>query len=109
MQSLHGMNALGATVELDGKSVKDLAFQLKAEHAPFFGVIGSNHGGKVTLTVAISDDVVASKGLHAGNLVRQLAAHIDGGGGGQASYATAGGSNRDGLAQAISEALQSLK
>jgi len=109
IQSLHGMNVLGATVELDGKSVKDLAFQLKAEHAPFFGVIGSNHGGKVTLTVAISDDVVASKGLHAGNLVRQLAAHIGGGGGGQASYATAGGSNRDGLAQAISEALQSLK
>jgi len=94
---------------LDGKSVKDLAFQLKAEHAPFFGVIGSTHGGKVTLTVAISDDVVAGKGLHAGNLVRQLSAHIGGGGGGQASYATAGGGNRDGLAQAISEALQSLK
>ena len=59
----------------------------------------------MTLSIAISDDVVNDCDLHAGNLVRELASHIDGGGGGQAFFATAGGKNANGLQTAIDAAL----
>ena len=104
-----GIHAVGAVLDLDSKNIKDLAFQLKAEHAPFFGVFGSEAGGKVTLSIAISDDVVESHGLHAGNLVRELASHIGGGGGGQAFFATAGGKNAAGLQAAVDAALTKIQ
>jgi alanyl-tRNA synthetase len=109
MQTLNGVHVVGAVLDLDAKNIKDLAFQLKAEQAPFFGVFGSSAGGKVTLSIAISDDVVELHGLHAGNLVRELAPHIGGGGGGQAFFATAGGKNADGLQAAIDGALGKLQ
>lgn len=107
-QSINGIQVSGAILDLDAKNIKDLAFQLKAEHAPFFGVFGSKTGGKVTLSIAISDDVVEKHDLHAGNLVRELATHIGGGGGGQAFFATAGGKNAEGLQAAIDAALVKL-
>ncbi|MGB1383970.1 MAG: alanine--tRNA ligase [Flavobacteriales bacterium] len=109
MQTVNGIHVVGAILDLDAKNIKDLAFQLKAEQAPFFGVFGSSAGGKVTLSIAISDDVVESHGLHAGNLVRELAPHIGGGGGGQAFFATAGGKNANGLQAAIDGALAKLQ
>ena len=109
LQTIQGVQAIGAIVDLDSKNIKDLAFQLKAECAPFFGVFGSEKGGKVTLSIAVSDDVVEQRGLHAGNLVRELAGHIGGGGGGQAFFATAGGSNAGGLQAAIDSALDKLQ
>ena len=105
LQNVNGVNVVGAILDLDSKNIKDLAFQLKAEQAPFFGVFGSRAGGKVTLSIAVSDDVVESHNLHAGNLVRELAPHIGGGGGGQAFFATAGGSDASGLQSAIDGAL----
>ena len=109
MTTLSGIHAVGAVLDLDSKNIKDLAFQLKAEKAPFFGVFGSEAGGKVTLSIAISDDVVESHGLHAGNLVRELASHIGGGGGGQAFFATAGGKNAAGLQAAVDAALAKIQ
>ena len=109
MKTVSGIHVAAAILDLDAKNIKDLAFQLKAEQAPFFGVFGSSAGGKVTLSIAISDDVVESRGLHAGNLVRELASHIGGGGGGQAFFATAGGKNADGLQAAIDAALAKLE
>ena len=108
-QSIRGIHVSGAILDLDAKNIKDLAFQLKAEHAPFFGVFGSTSGGKVTLSIAVSDDVVEGHNLHAGNLVRELAAHIGGGGGGQAFFATAGGNNADGLQAAIDAAIDKIR
>ena len=105
LKSINGINVCGAVLDLDAKNIKDLAFQLKAEQAPFFGVFGSQSGGKITLSIAISDDVVESHDLHAGQLVRELAAHIGGGGGGQAFFATAGGKNAGGLQAAIDAAV----
>ena len=101
---VNGINTFIGEMPLDAGAIKDIAFQLKNEKAPFFGVIGSQVGGKVTLTVAISDDLVSGKDLHAGNIVRNLAKHIQGGGGGQPFFATAGGKNPDGLGAAFEEA-----
>ncbi len=104
LDTINGINTFIGEMPLDAGAIKDIAFQLKNEKAPFFGVFGSNVGGKVTLTVAISDDLVSGKDLHAGNLVRNLAKHIQGGGGGQPFFATAGGKDPDGLGAAFDEA-----
>ena len=104
LDTINGINTFIGEMPLDAGAIKDIAFQLKNEKAPFFGVFGSQVGGKVTLTVAISDDLVSGKDLHAGNIIRNLAKHIQGGGGGQPFFATAGGKNPDGLGAAFEEA-----
>ncbi len=101
---INGTNTYIGEIPLDAGAIKDIAFQLKNEKAPFFGVFGSNVGGKTTLTVAISDDLISEKDMHAGDIVRDLAKHIHGGGGGQPFFATAGGKNHDGLGAALDEA-----
>ena len=104
LDTINGINTFIGEMPLDAGAIKDIAFQLKNEKAPFFGVFGSNVGGKTTLTVAVSDDLVSGKDLHAGNIVRNLAKHIQGGGGGQPFFATAGGKNPHGLGAAFEEA-----
>jgi alanyl-tRNA synthetase len=84
-------------------SIKDIAFQLRAELPSGLAFLaGSVDNGKPLLTVTFSDDLVA-KGLNAGNLVREASKLIQGGGGGQAHFATAGGKNPSGLADALAE------
>lgn len=104
MESVNGVNVLIAAIDLPAGDIKDLAFQLKAEHAPFFGVFGAQADGKATLSVAISDDLVKERALHAGQIVKQLATAIQGGGGGQPFFATAGGKHPDGLPEALQAA-----
>lgn len=96
-----GMNFVTAILDLDGGSIKDLCFQMKSEVDNLFAVIGGKSGGKATLSIVISDDLAKSKDLHAGNLVREAAKHIQGGGGGQPFFATAGGKDASGLPNAI--------
>jgi alanyl-tRNA synthetase len=103
IETINGINFLGTSVNLDGGSIKDILFQLKGEVDNFFGVIGGNEGDKCTISIIVSDAVMADKGLNAGNLVREVAKHIQGGGGGQAFFATAGGKNPSGLKAAIEE------
>lgn len=85
-------------------AVKDLLFQLKGQYPNLVAVIGSQANGKAQLTVAFSDDLAKAKNWHAGNIVKELAREIRGGGGGQPSFATAGGSNIEGLDKALSNA-----
>jgi alanyl-tRNA synthetase len=101
IENINGINFLGTTLSLDGGSIKDILFQLKGEVDNFFGVIGGNEGEKCTISIILSDSIIASIGLNAGNLVREVAHHIQGGGGGQAFFATAGGKNSAGLKEAI--------
>ena len=105
MSDIHGVNFISRELPLASGEIKDIAFQLKAEHAPFFGVFGArSDDGKATLSVAISDDLVAEQAMNAGAIIRDLAKDIQGGGGGQAFFATAGGKNPEGLAGALARA-----
>lgn len=106
---IDGVNFLAVELNLDAKSVKDLAFQLKSENAPFLGVFAIKNGEKANISVAISDDVIADKGLKAGDLVKELASCIRGGGGGQSMFASAGGSFPEGIKEALSKAEGFLK
>ncbi len=87
--------------------VKDLAFQLSAALPEnLLCVIGSHHEDKPLLTVMISKGLVAGKGWHAGNFVREAARLIKGGGGGAPHFATAGGKDVDGLGAAVSKVVE---
>jgi alanyl-tRNA synthetase len=108
IETINGINFLGTIVPLDGGSIKDILFQLKGEVDHFVGVIGGNEGEKCTLSIIASDSIIAEKGINAGNLIREVAKHIQGGGGGQPFFATAGGKNSSGLATAISEVKSKL-
>ncbi len=101
-----GVAYLGEIVHLDAGSIKDILFQLKGEYSSFYGVLGGIAADKCSLSIIVSDELVQSKGLHAGNLIKEFAPMINGGGGGQAAYATAGGKNPDGLKGAIEALMQ---
>lgn len=105
---LNGINFIGKKVDLDPKSIKDLAFQLKSEINNLFIILGAEFGGKSTITIALSDNLVTDKDLHAGNIIRVLSKEINGGGGGQANYATAGGNKPEGIESAIEKAKEYL-
>jgi len=91
-------------VPLESGEIKDIAFQLKAEAAPLYAVFGSRAGGKPTITCLITEELAQEKEWNAGQLVREWGRHIQGGGGGQAFFATAGGKNADGLPDALEAA-----
>ena len=99
---------LHSIVDLDAGSVKDLLFQFKGEFPNFVGIIGGKEGDKCSLSIMFSEDFAKSKDLNAGNIIREVSSHIQGGGGGQAFFATAGGKNANGLDKAIAEVLDKL-
>lgn len=101
---INGVNFISAIVDLEPAAMKDLSFECKKELGNLLMVLGAENNGKANLSVAISDDLIDSKGLNAGQVVREIAKEIQGGGGGQPSFATAGGKNPDGLQNAIAKA-----
>ncbi|MCB9195637.1 MAG: alanine--tRNA ligase [Flavobacteriales bacterium] len=103
-KEINGVKFISAKVEMDANSVKDIAYQIKGQESNFFFVVGSYEGPKAMLTIMISDNLVTEKGLHAGNIIRDLAKEIGGGGGGQPFFATAGGKNPDGIESALAKA-----
>ncbi len=88
------------------EQLKNLSFQLKNEVENLFCVLGCDLNGKPMLSVIISENLVKEKGLDAGKIIKDLAKHIQGGGGGQAFYATAGGNKLEGLQAALEAAIQ---
>ena len=101
IELINGVNFLAAKVDLDSNTIRDLAFKLKNEIEDLFLVLGSDVNGKAGLTILISDSLVSSKGLNAGQIIRDVAKEIQGGGGGQPHFATAGGKNPSGLEKAF--------
>jgi len=101
---INGIGFLAAKVDLDAESAKALAWELNKEISPLFLVLANEEGGKAGLTVSISDDLVREKGLNAAIIIRELAKEIQGGGGGQPHFATAGGKNPGGIPVALEKA-----
>jgi alanyl-tRNA synthetase len=105
VEVLEGINVIAQKIELtDSGAIKDLAFQLKGQVENLFLVLGAEVNGKPSLTIVISDDLAKEKDLHAGNIIREAAKEMRGGGGGQLFFATAGGSNVEGIEAAIVKA-----
>ena len=104
LQQVNGINFLATTVDLDAAAMKDLSFQLAGEVEQLFLVLGSKQNGKALLSIYIDKKLAEEKELNAGKIIRDLGKFIQGGGGGQPFFATAGGKNPSGLAEALSAA-----
>jgi alanyl-tRNA synthetase len=103
--AVNGFNFLSARVNLsDSNALKNLIFELEREMDNAVVVLGAVIKDKPQLMMTINKQVATDKGLHAGNIIRELAKEIRGGGGGQPFFASAGGSHPDGLDTAIAKA-----
>ncbi|MDD6891816.1 MAG: DHHA1 domain-containing protein, partial [Bacteroidales bacterium] len=101
-----GVKVIKAVLPMPADAVKNIVFQLKGQFSDnLLAVIGSVYDGKPLLTVAVSEDLVQN-GLNAGKLVREAAKLIQGGGGGQPHFATAGGKNPDGILSAVDKVIE---
>ena len=101
-RTVNGVTLISATLPMSPANAKDLVFKIRQEVPEnLLCVLGTIYEGKPMLSVMLSDDMVSAHQLHAGQLVREAAKLIQGGGGGQPHYATAGGKNIDGLSAAI--------
>ena len=105
IKNVNGLNYLAEVIDVpSAHAMKNLSFEMKASAENLLLVLGAVIDGKPFLSVMISDNLVKERSLDAGKIIRHLAREIDGGGGGQAFYATAGGKRTEGLAKAIAEA-----
>jgi len=101
---INGVNVIAEQVELtDSKAAKTLLFNLEKEIGNAAILLGLVSNDKPQLMVMISKNLVDEKGLHAGNFVKEIAKEINGGGGGQAFFATAGGSKAEGITSALNK------
>jgi alanyl-tRNA synthetase len=97
-EAIGDINFIAQKVALpNADAVKNLAYQLKDIVSNLFLVLVADFDGKPSITVMIAENLVKEKGLHAGNIVKELAKEVKGGGGGQPFFATAGGSDVSGL------------
>ncbi|MCD4729997.1 MAG: alanine--tRNA ligase [Bacteroidales bacterium] len=108
VEQINGVNFVAAKVDLDAGTIRELAFKLKNEVDDLYLVLGSDVQGKAGLTIMISESLVKSKGYDAGKIIRVVAREIQGGGGGQPHFATAGGKNPGGLEKAFNIAKNML-
>ncbi len=108
LESVDGFDRLILESKLDAKSIKDALFQLKAEYPRLIAVVGSRADDKAQIAVAIGDELLAAKDWKAGDLVKEFASEIRGGGGGQAAFAMAGGTYPAGLDKALNKAKELL-
>lgn len=102
---INGINFIAEKVDLpNADAIKNLAYSLKDIVPNLFLVLAAEIDGKPNITVMIEESLVKDKGLNAGNIIRDLAKEIQGGGGGQPFYATAGGKDANGLQKALDKA-----
>lgn len=109
VKAVNGINLIVEQVDLPGDSVKNISFELKNQIDNLVCLIGSNVDGKPSLSLIIAENLVAEKSLNATNIIRDLAKEIQGGGGGQPFYATAGGKNAEGLKAAMEKVSTYIK
>jgi alanyl-tRNA synthetase len=100
------INTIIQEVDLPADAIKNISFELKNQITNLYLVLVTANGGKPHLSIIISENLVADKGLNVISIIRNLAKEIQGGGGGQPFYATAGGKNADGIPSLLQKAAQ---
>ncbi len=104
-QELGTVTFIGEKIEITSADVaKDICFQLKSEIPNLFLILGAEVNGKANLFLALSDNLIKEKAWNASTLIREFSKEIQGGGGGQPFYASAGGTNVQGITNAIAKA-----
>ena len=104
---VNGVTVVSSAGPMRQDVAKDLAFKVRAAvPSHLLCVIGGVYNGKPSLTVMLSEDMVKEHGLNAGQMIRQAARLINGGGGGQPHFATAGGKNADGVSAAVDKIIE---
>ena len=109
IQEINGVQFLAKQVDLNPEGAKDLAYELGNLGNNLFLVLATADEEKPMLTCYVSKELVAEKNLNAGQVVRELGKFIQGGGGGQPFFATAGGKNVAGIQQALEKAIEFVK
>ena len=105
IKEVKGISFLAKKVDMEAPALKDLSFELGKNFDNLFLVLGATKGDKPIISCYISKALVSEKGMDAGKVVRELGKYIQGGGGGQPFFATAGGKNTAGITQALAEAI----
>ena len=108
-QEVNGVKFLAQQVDLTAEGAKDLVYELGNLGNNIFIVLATVNEDKPMLTCYISKELVADKNLNAGQVVRELGKYIQGGGGGQPFFATAGGKNAAGVSEALAKAIEFVK
>ena len=105
IKEVKGISFLAKKVDMEAPALKDLSFELGKNFDNLFLVLGATKGDKPIISCYISKALVSEKGMDARKVVRELGKYIQGGGGGQPFFATAGGKNTAGITQALAEAI----
>jgi len=106
---INGMNVIAEKVNLpSAEAIKNVSYDLRNQVENAFILLGAEIDGKPHLSLIISDNLVAEKNLNASNIIRQIAKAVQGGGGGQPFYATAGGKDSGGIEKAIQDGINIL-
>ena len=109
-RTVNGVTLVTAVLPMEPGAAKDLVFKVRAAvQGSLLCVLGSLHQDKPMLSIMMSDDMVSDHQLNAGQMVREAAKLIQGGGGGQPHYAQAGGKNPDGLSAAVDKVVELAK
>ncbi|MBK6551206.1 MAG: alanine--tRNA ligase [Flavobacteriales bacterium] len=104
----NGMRVLVDRLDLDAQSLKDLGYQLREKHPDLAFIAGSVIAGKPLLAVSLGKVFMEGTGLKAVDIIKQISPLIKGGGGGQPDFATAGGKEPGGMADALKKAAELL-
>ncbi len=109
-RNINGVKVVAGVLPMNPAAAKDLAFKIRAAvEGSLLCVIGSHDNNKPQLSIMMSDDMVSEHGLNAGQMVREAAKLIQGGGGGQPHFAQAGGKSVDGLSAAVDKVIELAK
>ena len=109
LKDINGVLFLTKKLDLDATSIKTLAFDLGHTFKNLFLVFGAESNGKAILTCYVSKEIVTEKKLNAGTIIRELGKYIQGGGGGQPFFATAGGKKPSGIEEAFEKAIEYIQ
>jgi alanyl-tRNA synthetase len=104
LKNVNGVNFLVKKVDLDVSNIKKLAFELGSKHKNLFIIFMAENNSKANIVCYISKQLVQSKGFDAREEIKKLSPLINGSGGGQNFFATAGGSDTSGIAEALKQA-----